>query len=297
VARENDMTEAPLWFREAIAAPYESRTVEVHECPIHYLHWGERDRPGLVLVHGGAGHAHWWSFIAPQLAHDYQVVAIDLSGHGESGRRDEYTKDLWVDEVMSVARDAGFPAPPVVIGHSMGGMVSIATAVAHGDDLAGIVILDLPAKRPDPKYEATYRGQAFLSPKVYPDRETALASYRLVPDQPCENPHIIDHIAQHSVRQVHDGWTWKFDPEVFRHVRPRANREMLPHVKGRIAIVRAELGLVTADIADYMCGLLDRNAPVVEIPQAHHHMMLDQPLALIAGLRAILAGWEHPTHV
>ncbi len=42
-----------------------------------------------------------------------------------------------------------------------------------------------------------------------------------------------------------------------------------------------------------MNELLGRNAPFVEIPQAHHHVMLDQPLALIAALRALLADWEH----
>jgi pimeloyl-ACP methyl ester carboxylesterase len=42
-----------------------------------------------------------------------------------------------------------------------------------------------------------------------------------------------------------------------------------------------------------MYELLDRNAPVVEIPQAHHHLLLDQPLAFVSALRAILADWEH----
>jgi pimeloyl-ACP methyl ester carboxylesterase len=39
--------------------------------------------------------------------------------------------------------------------------------------------------------------------------------------------------------------------------------------------------------------LLRRNAPVVEIPAAHHHLILDQPLAFVAALRALLADWEH----
>jgi hypothetical protein len=42
-----------------------------------------------------------------------------------------------------------------------------------------------------------------------------------------------------------------------------------------------------------MYQLLRRNAPVVEIPAAHHHLILDQPLAFIAALRALLADWEH----
>jgi hypothetical protein len=42
-----------------------------------------------------------------------------------------------------------------------------------------------------------------------------------------------------------------------------------------------------------MSDLLGRNAPFVEIPQAHHHLLLDQPLAFIAAVRALLADWEH----
>jgi len=64
-------------------------------------------------------------------------------------------------------------------------------------------------------------------------------------------------------------------------------------VRCRVALFRAEFGLVTPDIGDFMYELLHRNAPVVEIPNAHHHLMLDQPLALVTGLRTILADWEH----
>jgi hypothetical protein len=46
-------------------------------------------------------------------------------------------------------------------------------------------------------------------------------------------------------------------------------------------------------VQEYMDELLGRNSPIVEIPQAYHHVPLDQPLALIAALRAILADWAH----
>lgn len=287
------MTETPRWFRDATQAPYEERTVVVDGCPIHYLQWGEPGDPALVLVHGGAAHAHWWSFLAPQLAHGHQVIALDLSGHGDSGRRDAYPREMWAKEVMAVADDAGVTRPPVLVGHSMGGFVCIAAASLYGERLAGAVILDSPVRRPDPEAEEGARGRAFRNPKVYETREEALRHYRLVPEQPCENRYLIDHVARHSLGRVGGGWTWKFDPEVFRRFTPRAIHEILPTVRCRVALFRAELGLVTPDIGEYMFELLDRNAPVVEIPQAHHHLMLDQPLALIAALRAILADWEH----
>jgi pimeloyl-ACP methyl ester carboxylesterase len=287
------MSGAPRWFEKAIAAPYEDLEVEVRGCRIHYVRWGEPGRPGLVLVHGGAAHAHWWSFIAPQLARDYQVVALDLSGHGDSGRRDEYPRDVWGDEVMAVAEDAHIVGAPMVIGHSLGGFVTISVAARYGDRLAGAIILDSPVRRPDPEEEEGARGKAFRNPKVYSDEKTALEHYRLVPDQPCDNEFILDHIARRSLVETEGGFTWKFDPTVFRRVTPRAAHEVLPEVRCRVALFRAEFGLVTEDIGEYMYELLDRNAPVIEVPNAHHHLMLDQPLALITGLRTLLADWEH----
>jgi pimeloyl-ACP methyl ester carboxylesterase len=286
-------TEAPYWFTDAIEEPCESRWVEVEGADIHYLRWGPEGLPGIVFVHGGAAHARWWQFIAPQLTGDYRCAAVDLSGHGESDRREVYPRELWVDEVMAVAADAGFEGKPIIVGHSMGGFVCIATAAQHGDDLAGAVILESPVRQPDPEQQEGYHGSAFRNPKVYPDLDDAMAHYRLIPEQRCENQFIVDWVARHSLHQVEGGWTWKFDPQVFRRISPRSGHEILPEVRCRIALFRAQFGMVTPDIGDYMYELLDRNAPVVEIPQAYHHLMLDQPLAVVTGLRAILADWEH----
>jgi pimeloyl-ACP methyl ester carboxylesterase len=137
------------------------------------------------------------------------------------------------------------------------------------------------------------RGTAFRNPKVYPDIPTALARFRLVPDQPRSNEFIMDHIARHSLHPVEGGYTWKFDPQVFLRVTPRAAHEVLPRVRCRVALFRAEHGLVTPDIGEYMYELLHRNAPVIEVPAAHHHLMLDPPLTLVTGLRTLLADWEH----
>ena len=80
---------------------------------------------------------------------------------------------------------------------------------------------------------------------------------------------------------------------IFRRVTPRNTRELLPRVRCRVALFRAENGLVTADIGEYMYELLGRSAPVIEIPEAYHHIMLDQPLLLVTGLRTLLADWDH----
>jgi len=125
-------------------------------------------KPGLVLVHGGAAHAGWWTFLAPLLTRQYDVVALDLSGHGDSGRRAEYPRRAWADEVLAVSAEAGFPGPPVLVGHSMGGLVSIVAASVYGDALAGAIIVDTPVRRPDPESQEGGFGRSFRNPRCTP---------------------------------------------------------------------------------------------------------------------------------
>jgi pimeloyl-ACP methyl ester carboxylesterase len=154
-------------------------------------------------------------------------------------------------------------------------------------------------RRPDPESEEGSRGRAFRNPKTYASLDEAIAHFHLVPPQPCDNRYIVDHIARHSVREMPvdgggTGWTWKFDRKIFERFLREEQGDYLARVKTRIAVLHGQFSaIVTPDVTDYMAELLGRNAPFVEIPQAHHHLLLDQPLAFIAAARALLADWEH----
>ena len=125
--------------------------------------------------------------------------------------------------------------------------------------------------------------------------ELALARFRLAPEQPCENDYIVDFIARHSLKEVDGGWTWKFDPSIWTsRFSIGDTAERLRATKCRIAIMRGEMSvLMPPEVGEYMFSLLGHAAPVIEIPQARHHVMLDQPLAFVAALRALLADWNH----
>jgi pimeloyl-ACP methyl ester carboxylesterase len=285
---------APRWFTGAIANRPTEAAVDVEGCPIHYLCWGDPAKPGLVLVHGGAAHAHWWSFIAPKLTHDYFVVAPDLSGHGDSGRRDFYRHETWAAEVLAITEAAGMSGCPIVVGHSMGGLVATVAAACCGDRLSGAVIVDSPISFPDPERQEGFRGRSFSNPKTYPDLATAIEHFYLIPPQPEPEPYILHFVARQSLRPTPDGgWTWKFDPRIFMES-GGAIHEYLAQVQCRMAVLRGEFSdLVTPDVSEFMYETLGRNAPIVEIPEAYHHLLLDQPLAFIAALRALLADWDH----
>ncbi len=263
---------------------------------VHYLVWGPAGAPGLVFVHGGGAHAHWWTHVAAQFADRYRVGAIDLSGHGDSDHRDTYSMPGWADEVMAVAGGLGCAGNPVIIGHSMGGFVTIATAALHADRLAGVIVCDSPVNKPDPEVDAARSGAAFGRPRVYPDVESALERFRTVPEQAHYEPYVMDNVARRSLKRHGDeGYVWKFDRNVFDAVQDRrvATRSYLSEVRTRLALLASEHGLVTPEVGRYMYDELGRVAPVIELPEAGHHAMLDVPLVLLTAIRTLLADWEH----
>jgi pimeloyl-ACP methyl ester carboxylesterase len=287
---------APDWFTRALAVPVTDERTHLAGCAVHYLAWGEPGRRGLVFVHGGGAHAHWWSFLAATFADDFRVVAIDLSGHGDSGHRDEYGLEQWTDEVMAVAHDGGIAGPPVIIGHSMGGFVTMATAALHADHVSGAIICDSPVTEPDPEIGALQLKEAFGQPRTYASLDEALARFRTVPPQDHYLDYVMDHVTRHSVKGVDGGWQWKFDRRVFSQFAGGMRSVALPYlslIRCRLALLRSEHGLVTRDIGDSMFERLGRVTPVIEIPEAGHHAMLDQPLILLTALRSLLADWEH----
>lgn len=296
---------APDWFRRAVAQPVSSRFVAVAGCRIHYLAWfdpavkeaGQGPRPGLLLIHGGGAHANWWRFIAPYFTANYRVCAIDLSGMGDSAEREVYDPSFWTAEIDAVLHDADLyddgGRQPLVVGHSFGGLMAMKFGAEHGHRLGGTVIVDSPVQDPADTPLPEPAASTRTAPPVYPDSKTILDRFRLMPAQPCENSYITDFIARTSIRKCDGGWTWKFDFKVMGLRRfGEPYRTELKALKGRAALIHGEnSAIVSPRTVAYMSSRMGPTAPVVEIPDAYHHVMLDQPLAFVAALRAILDGW------
>ena len=283
----------PDWFSAALATPATDGSVQVGGARIRYRAWGSRGARGAVLVHGTAAHARWWDHVAPQLPAGLRVAALDLSGHGDSDWRESYSLDRWAEEVVAVATDAGIAGAPFIIGHSLGGTVAMRAAARYGAALAGIVVIDTPLfEAPQGPREAAMGFGA--GQRTYPSREAALARFRLVPEHPVL-PYVRDHVAAWSVAARDDGeWGWKFDRGLFAKMTPPS-----PLVTGRadcrVAILRAQYGIMTAAMADRIRDRLGHASPTFEIPAAGHHVLLDEPLCLVTALRAVLAGWIPPS--
>jgi pimeloyl-ACP methyl ester carboxylesterase len=275
----------PSWFAQALAQQPEHRDVVVAGARVAYRVWGPAGAPGVVLVHGGAAHSGWWDHVAPLLT-GRRVAALDLTGHGASDRRDTYDPHLWAREVVAVAAAAELDRP-VVVGHSMGGWVAVTVGVEHAADVAAVVVVDSPLNDQPPDEERL--RQRRRPHRVYPTEADAVARFRTLPAQDVVLSFVRDHVARGSLRAVDGGWTWAFDPDFFG-TRLRL-RDLLPGMSTPLTLLRCEHGLVSAEMATEMAGLVRGGLPVVELPAAGHHPMLDQPLALVAALRTLLATW------
>lgn len=152
-----------------------SRWVDV-DGPTHYVdHGGPANGPLLVCVHGLGGSHLDWTAIAPLLTRSCRVLALDLPGHGRtralgrstSVKADQLLLHRFLTEICG--------GPVILVGNSMGGMISILQAAAHPETVTGLVLVDpaLPQvrlTRPDPRVAAAFAafavpgiGRAFLA--------------------------------------------------------------------------------------------------------------------------------------
>jgi pimeloyl-ACP methyl ester carboxylesterase len=289
--REPSKPSIPDWFFAAVETPYEERRVEVDECDVVYQTWGAANaaaRP-VLLIHGMNAHSHWWDFIAPQLLPDYRCAAMNLTGMGDSDYRYEYTGTTYAEEIKAVCDDAGFGNDVIVVAHSFGGYMAVKAANLFPERFGGLILVDSGIRHPDEPVPD--RPQMGGRAKAYPDKETALARFRLQPPQPCENTYILEYIARHSLVPVDGGgWAWKFDDDL-----PNSLKDVLRSADEYRGL-RLPLGLIygqdselfSARTLEYMRELIPQDFPAVAIEHAQHHVFLDQPLAFVAALREML---------
>jgi proline iminopeptidase len=108
-----------------------------------------RQRPTVVLVHGGPGgfdHSYFKPYFA-RLTDLAQVVYVDLRDHGRSGRHDpaQWSFEVCADDMRAFCDALGI-AEPVVLGHSLGGFVAMLYGARHPGHAAGLVLLSTMAR-------------------------------------------------------------------------------------------------------------------------------------------------------
>jgi pimeloyl-ACP methyl ester carboxylesterase len=279
----------PPSVERALQCQPQAQTVRIDGTDVRFLTWNSQDsaKPALLFAHGYRGHAHWWCPIAPFFTDRFRVYAPHFSGMGDSGWRTHYTHETFTRDLLEVMTHAGLTTARLV-GHSFGGSAVLRAAVAAPKRVEHAIVIDTLIRFPDTDQEPAALRFGRSGPA--PDYASIRARYRLLPEQPVVHPELLEFVAHHSIRAVAGGWSWKFDPRLPFAPGAMLSGAVLPTVGVPTDYIYGDLSaIVDAARAQRIAANLQRTRAPVAIPDAHHHIMLDQPLALVTALHALLA--------
>lgn len=278
------------WFNESLLSTPTENFVEVEGAKIHYLTWGDTKNPGLFFIHGFSANAHWWDFIAPAFIEDYCVVAIDLSGSGDSDHRETYSQEMYANEIKAVCDEMDWESADF-IAHSMGGSISLNATSIYPETFKSLYLLDSIVILPPDKVRNYSSNRSMIRADfIYEDEASAIESFRLIPPQPCRNEFLLNHIAINSYKQTEEGWLLKSDGKMMKTYQSKDLTETLMAIQCPIYIVYGLMSQIfTQEILDYTVYV--GNIPperVIGVPGTMHHLFVDDPLSVIEELKKLL---------
>jgi pimeloyl-ACP methyl ester carboxylesterase len=192
---------------------------------LHYVDWGNADKPPLLLIHGGRDHCRNWDWTAAALRDDWHIIAPDLRGHGDSqwSTDGSYSMAGYIYDLAQLIHGQRL-APVTIVAHSLGGNIALRYAGIYPETVAKVVSIEGLGPSPRARAERSaktiaermdewIREQRTLAgrlPRRYASIEDA---FRRMQE---ENPHLsaeqARHLTVHGVNQNEDGtYSWKFD--------------------------------------------------------------------------------------
>jgi len=281
-----DTQPAPSAFR---SAPFENRHIEAGGVRLHYLDYGTTGRTPLLCLHGGAVNAHWFDFVAPGFTANYHVRALDQRGHGDSAwaQPPDYGYDRYAADVAEIVEKLDL-RDFVMMGHSMGGLVSLVYAANYPGRVKKIVIVDSTLVATPDRVSVLHQVGG-REGKRYATQRDFMDNFRVRPAGTTAAPEILRYLAERSGRQGPDGlWRHKFDRNVYSKrvlldIPPHWNRIGVPALLVKGGRSDRITPAIVAD-AKSRCPHLD----LVEVPDADHHVTLDNPSGFVDAVNAWL---------
>ena len=173
---------------------------------------GPEEGPPVILLHGFGQHGSSWKAIAQVLASEgWRVVIPDLRGHGQSGHAEKgYDLEDFVDDLQRIIKLHDLP--PVLVGASMGGLISLFYAGnPHHLPVKKLVLVDIAPKWEDEgvKRILTFMRETSKGFDTIEDAGKAIAAY-LPHRKPSQSGTLKDYLFQDE----HGRWLWHWDPNL-----------------------------------------------------------------------------------
>jgi pimeloyl-ACP methyl ester carboxylesterase len=279
----------------------QSRYYQSQGLRLHFTDWGNASAPPLLLVHGGLDHSRSWDHLAQALRADFHVVAPDLRGHGDSGwaTGSSYSLADHVYDLTGLVKFEGFEKVTLV-GHSMGGMVSLTYAGAFPDKVSRLVVLDgvtnFPARRVKPAYvriaEWTSDLDKFAQRKIHRYPSLVDGAERIRARNPRLTREQAMHLATHGMKRNDDGsFSWKYDPYLRARAPYRLSLEDNIGLWSRIACPMLLVSASESFLPDpEKAGVMTHfgHAELARIEGAGHWLQHDRPDEVAGLIRTFL---------
>jgi len=259
--------------------------------------WGDAALPPLLALHGWLDNAGSFARLAPPLAARWQVIALDLPGHGHSGHLAAGASYHYVDHVQAVlaAVDALQLDRCVLLGHSLGAGIASLVAAARPERIERLLLIEGLGPLGDDGTHTLQRFRDALAPRdgnrkplrVFRDVAQAVAARRLASGLPAAQA---QPIVERGLVETDGGWRWRSDP---RLTRPSAVRLAEAQVHALLRGITAPTALLLAQpttpyLPDAMMqARADCVAPIaVSHMNGGHHLHLEHPQAVADWINA-----------
>lgn len=240
---------------------------------LHYLEWGKSGRD-IVALHSMMMDAHSFDFLAQSLSSSNRILAIDLLGHGDSDKpTDAVSFEKHVEVIRGVVKEREFSGL-VLIGHSVGGFISMLYASKYPSEVSKVILVDIAPRDPSLKRVIRERPSSFRS-------RDELTLY-LKSEYPNFSEASIENRLKHGFKPSDNrGYVWKADPKSSEMVRASfMDCDFWPHIKNikaPILLVKgAQSETVSSNTMERMRREL-RDFHLIEIEGAGHQVPLDRP--------------------
>jgi esterase len=262
--------------------------IEAGAVKLHYLDYGNTGAVPMVLVHGMCGHAHSWDIFANSVKQHFHVIALDLRGHGESDWSEQYSLRDYVADLQYFIDTLQLPEI-VLIGHSLGGVISTVYAANNPGRVKRLVIIDIG---PEIKAEGVeFRNREWADePQSYNSMDEAIEYARRI--HPYHADNYIKHDLSYGLKHIGKGrLAYKYDHKV-RETGWQSPEWLWDYIKmivcPALVIHGAESDLLDGEVARRMAATLAFGS-VVDIERAAHTVQGDSPEAFESAVKRFLA--------
>jgi lipase len=250
--------------------------------------WGEADADGVVCIHGVAQHGGVFEDLGQRLAASGRfVVAVDLRGHGESGREPPWNTDTHVRDLLETVEDLAIERV-TWIGHSFGGRLAAACAAAAPRQAQRLVLLDpgleVPPQRALRSAEVERLDWSFATVE---GAANALLSNEAMVAPPRG---VVEAFVRDDVRKGPDGrFRFSFCPSAAVVAWSEVTLPAPPISRVPTLVVRAEVPLVDgSELERRYREALDGLLTTTTVPHGHN-VLWESPVETINAIATFLA--------